>query len=206
MCVWSLVIAAVAIVVVNLTVARLPKMPPADGNYISLRGKDIHYIEQPGQSLPVVLLHGQPGTYKDFEKLITELPGLHVIAIDRPGYGWSRGGWMPYQDEIDLVHELLTQLKLVPAILVGQSFGGSLALGVARRYPQDVAKMILVAPAAGGATSATQDLLQARFILFSHWPVVRTVIDLTVGDVIKRVSATAAATNAFAPQPGGSHL
>src|SRR6185503_19297982 len=82
MCVWSLVIAAVAIVVVNLTVARLPKMPPADGNYISLRGKDIHYIEQPGQSLPVVLLHGQPGTYKDFEKLITELPGLHVIAID----------------------------------------------------------------------------------------------------------------------------
>jgi len=113
MCAWSLAIAAVAIVVVNLTVARLPTMLPADGNYISLRGKDIHYIEQPGQSVPVVLLHGQPGTYKDFEKLITELPGLHVIAIDRPGYGWSRGGWMPYQDEIDLVHELLTQLKLV---------------------------------------------------------------------------------------------
>jgi pimeloyl-ACP methyl ester carboxylesterase len=84
---------------------------------------------------------------------------------------------------------------------VGQSFGGSLALGVARRYPQDVAKLILVAPAAGGTRSTTQDLLQARFILFSHWPVVRTVIALTVGDVIKRVSATAAATNAFAPQP-----
>ena len=30
---------------------------------------------------------------------------------------------------------------------------------------------------------------------------VRTVIDVTVGDVIKRVSATAAATNAFAPEP-----
>jgi pimeloyl-ACP methyl ester carboxylesterase len=148
-----------------------------------------------------VLLHGQPGTYKDFEKLITELPGLHVIAIDRPGYGWSRGGWMPYQDEIDLVHELLTQLKLIPAILVGQSFGGSLALGVARRYPQDVAKMILVAPAAGGATSATQDLLQARFILFSHWPVVRTVIDLTLGNLIKRAAATAAARDAFTPEP-----
>ena len=61
--------------------------------------------------------------------------------------------------------------------------------------------MILVAPAAGGTRSTTQDLLQARFILFSHWPVVRTVIDVTVGDVIKRVSATAAATNAFAPEP-----
>jgi pimeloyl-ACP methyl ester carboxylesterase len=201
LCVWSLAIAAVVIVVVNLTVARLPTMPPADGKYISLRGKDIHYFEQPGQSVPVVLLHGQPGTYKDFEKLIPELPGLHLISIDRPGYGWSRGGWMPYQDEIDLLHELLTQLKLAPAILVGQSFGGSLALGVARRYPQDVAKMILVAPAAGGTRSTTQDLVQARFILFSHWPVVRTVIDLTVGDIIKRVSATAAARDAFTPEP-----
>jgi pimeloyl-ACP methyl ester carboxylesterase len=99
------------------------------------------------------------------------------------------------------VHELLARLKLAPVILVGQSFGGSLALGVARRYPQDMAKIILVAPAAGGTRSTTQDLLQARFILFSHWPVVRTVIDVTVGDVIKRVSATAAATNAFAPEP-----
>lgn len=200
-CISLLVIAAVAITVVNLTVARLPTMPPAEGKYISLRGKDIHYVEQAGQGVPVVLLHGQPGTYKDFEKLIPELPGLHLISIDRPGYGWSRGGWMPYQDEIDLLHDLLTQLKLTPAILVGQSFGGSLALGVARRYPQDVAKMILVAPAAGGAKSAAQDLLQARFILFSHWPVVRTIINVTVGDIIKRVAATAAARDAFTPEP-----
>ena len=57
--------------------------------------------------------------------------------------------------------------------------------------------MIVVAPAAGGTRSTTPDLLQARFILFSHRPVVRTVIDVTVGDVIKRV----AATNAFAPEP-----
>src|SRR5690349_4178982 len=200
-CISSLVIAAVEITVVNLTVARLPSMPPAGGKYISLHGKDIHYVEQPGQSVPVVLLHGQPGTYQDFEKLIPELPGLHLISIDRPGYGWSRGGWLPYQDEIDLVHELLTQLKLTPAILVGQSFGGSLALGVARRYPQDVAKMILVAPAGGGTRSATQDLLQARFILFSHWPVVRTVIDLTAGNLIKRAAAIAAARDAFTPEP-----
>src|SRR6185436_15568118 len=174
LCVWSVVIAAVVMVVVNLTVARLPTVASADGKYIRLRGKEIHYVEQPGQGVPIVLLHGQPGTYKDFEKVTPELPGLHLIAIDRPGYGWSRGGWLPYQEEIDLVHELLAQLKLAPAILVGQSFGGSLALGVARRYPQDVAEMILVAPAAGGTRSTTQDLLQARFILFSHWPVLRT--------------------------------
>lgn len=95
LCVWSLVIAAVVIVVVNLTVARLPTMPSADGKYISLRGKEIHYVEQPGQGVPIVLLHGQPGTYKDFEKVTPELPGLHLISIDRPGYGWSRGVGCP---------------------------------------------------------------------------------------------------------------
>jgi len=49
LCVWSLVIAAVVIVVVNLTVARLPTMPPADGKYISLQarrmGDELHHVD-----------------------------------------------------------------------------------------------------------------------------------------------------------------
>jgi pimeloyl-ACP methyl ester carboxylesterase len=195
------VVVLVALVVVNLTVARLPAMPPADGKYISLHGKEIHYFEQPGQGVPVVMIHGQPGSHKDFDPVVAELPGLHLISIDRPGFGWSKGGWLPYQEQIDVVHELLTALKLAPAVLVGHSFGGTLALGVARRYPQDVASLILVAPAAGGLRSNTMDVLQPRFIRFSQWPVVRTVVDATVGDVIKRFSATSGAENAFAPEP-----
>ena len=58
-----------------------------------------------------------------------------------------------------------------------------------------------MAPAAGGLRSKTLDVLQARFIRFSQWPVVRTMVDATVGDVIKRISATSGAENAFAPEP-----
>ena len=152
---WSMVVLLVALVVVNLTVARLPEMPPANGKSISLHGKEIHYFEQPGQGVPVVMIHGQPGSHKDFDPVVADLPGLHLISIDRPGFGWSKGGWLPYQEQIDVVHELLTALKLAPAVLVGHSFGGTLALGVARRYPQDVASLILVAPAAGGLRSKT---------------------------------------------------
>ena len=199
--VWSVVVLLVALVVVNLTVARLPEMPPAGGEYISLHGKEIHYFEQLGQGVPVVMIHGEPGSHEDFDPVVAELPGLHLISIDRPGFGWSKGGWLPYQEQIDVVHELLTALKLAPAVLVGHSFGGTLALGVARRYPQDVASLILVAPGAGGLRSKTMDVLQARFIRFSQWPVVRTVVDATVGDVIKRFSATSGAENAFAPEP-----
>jgi pimeloyl-ACP methyl ester carboxylesterase len=199
--VWSVVVLLVALVVVNLTVARLPEMPPAGGKYISLHGKEIHYFEQPGQGVPVVMIHGEPGSHQDFDPVVAELPGVHLISIDRPGFGWSKGGWLPYQEQIDVVHELLTALKLAPAVLVGHSFGGTLALGVARRCRQDVASLILVAPAAGGLRSDTIDVLQARFIRFSQWPVVRTVVDATVGDMLKRILATSGAENAFAPEP-----
>ncbi len=199
-CVFSLVILLVVMIVVNNTAAKLPSMPPADGKYISLHGKEIHYFEQPGRGVPVVMIHGLPGTNKDFEPVVPELQGMHVISIDRPGFGWSKGGWLPYQDQIDVVHEMLTQLKLAPAILVGHSFGGTLALGVARRYPRDIAKMILVAPGAGGARSKTMDQLNAHYVRFSQLPVVQPVIDVTAGDVIKRVAATSGAAHAFAPE------
>ena len=48
-CVWSLVVLLVAMTVVNNTVAKMPPMPSAEGKYISLRDKEIHYFEQPGQ-------------------------------------------------------------------------------------------------------------------------------------------------------------
>ncbi|RDH77467.1 alpha/beta hydrolase [Mycolicibacterium moriokaense] len=198
-CVWSLVVVIIAVVVANNTVAKLPAMPAADGKYISLRGKDIHYIEQAGQGIPVVEIHGLPGTCKDFDPVLPDLQGRHVIAIDRPGFGWSKGGWLPYQDQIDVVHEFLTQLHLAPAILVGHSFGGTLALGVARRYPQDVAKLILAAPGAGGLRSTPMDKFNAYYAKFSELPVVAPVLDFTANDVFRRVAATAGVDRAFAP-------
>src|SRR6476619_1209203 len=58
--VCSVVVLLVALVVVNLTVARLPEMPPADGKYISLHGKEIHYFEQPDHSGDVFLADDVP--------------------------------------------------------------------------------------------------------------------------------------------------
>lgn len=187
--------------VVNLTLARLPAMPSADGKYITLRGKEIHYTEQPGPGVPVVMIHGLPGTNRDFELVTRELPGVHVISIDRPGFGWSKGGWVSYQEQINVVHDLLSRLHLAPAILVGHSFGGALTLGVARRYPQDIAKMVLVAPGAGGMRSKMPDLFNARYVRFSQLPVVDTFFDVVANNVIKRVAGVSGAKRAFDPAP-----
>ncbi|WP_431306167.1 alpha/beta fold hydrolase [Mycobacterium hubeiense] len=174
-------------------------MPPADGEYISLRSKNIHYVEQSGRGTPVLLLHGLPGTHKDFDPLMPHLGGLHVAAIDRPGFGWSTGGVVPFQEQIDVVHDFLTQRKLAPAVVVGHSFGGTLALGLARRYPQDVAKMILIAPGAGGMRANTSDTMLARYIRFSQLPVIKSVVNRTYGNIANRLSAHFGAQHAFAP-------
>ena len=67
----------------------------------------------------------QPGSHKDFDPVVADLPGLHLISIDRPGLRLVEGGWLPYQEQIDWSTSYYA-LKLAPAILVGQSFGGSL--------------------------------------------------------------------------------
>ena len=47
------------------------------------------------QGVAVAMIHGEPGSHKDFDPIVAELPGLHLISIDRPGFGWSKGGWLP---------------------------------------------------------------------------------------------------------------
>lgn len=198
---WTLVVLLVVLTVVNHTWAKPPAMPSADGKYIALRGKEIHYAEQPRRGPAVLMIHGLPGTHKDFDPVLPELAGLHVISIDRPGFGWSKGGPLPFQEQIDAVHELVSRLELGPAVVVGHSFGATVALGLARRYPQDVAKMVLVAPGAGGVRSKLPDILQARYIRFSQLPVIRTVMDALANNVTRRVSATSGVVHAFAPAP-----
>lgn len=193
------VVVVAAVVAVNLTVARLPAMPTADGKYAAIDDREIHYVEQSGQGIPVLMLHGLPGTHKDFDAVTAQVPGLHVSALDRPGFGWSRGGPAPYQDQIDAVHQFITQRNIAPVILVGHSFGGTLALGLASRYLQDIVKMILLAPGAGGMTTSTKTLLQARYIQFTHLPVIKSVVSWTFGNVALRLSAELVAREAFSP-------
>lgn len=197
----ALLVLAATVMVINLTIARLPPMPSPDGKFVTLDGLDIHYIEQPGAGLPVVMLPGLPATLHDFDPVIAKLPGAHVFSLDRPGFGWSRGGWVPFQRQVDLVHKFLAQLRTGPAIVVGHSFGGTLALALARRYPGDVAALVLIAPAAGGMRSFTKDILQARYLLFSHLPVIKSIVGLTFGNIALRLSAHFAVPHAFEPEP-----
>ena len=99
----------------------------------------------PADGQRVVCLHGVTGHGRHFAKLAEALPGFHVLAPDLLGHGSS-----PYEPPWDLethVSAIVETVGTAPAILIGHSFGGRLALELAARAPKLVPKLVLLDPA-----------------------------------------------------------
>lgn len=104
-----------------------------------------------GEGYPVVLLHGSgPGVtaWANWNKLFPILKkDFRVIAPDMVGFGFTQrpndvtytmNGWV--QQTIDL----FDALKIEKANLIGNSFGGALAMAMAIKYPERVNKLVLM--------------------------------------------------------------
>ena len=102
------------------------------------------YYQQQGQGLPVVFLHGW-GFFGDIWSSVTDnLPDYQTFAVDLAGYGKSQ----PLNDYSlkNIADAVVKSLPLQqPAVWVGWSLGGLIALAIARYYPQKIAGMVLVA-------------------------------------------------------------
>lgn len=79
--------------------------------------------------------------------------GFRVVSVDMPGWGQSPAlGGAPLSEEQgeSVVLALLDELQpAAPAVLMGKSWGGALALNTALDHPQRVSKLVLTAPAFG---------------------------------------------------------
>lgn len=110
------------------------------------RGVSINYAEGPVSGPPVVLLHGIPGRWQEFLPIIPPLiVQWHVYAVDLRGQGKSSHGGGDYH-LTSYGPDLVPWLKHVvaePAVLLGNSAGGAVALDVAARAPDCVRAVIL---------------------------------------------------------------
>ena len=113
----------------------------------------IHYHEQ-GEGEVVIFLHGAGGGASGYSNFKGNYPafaeaGYRSIVPDLIGYGLSSKPDLPQYD-LDLfiagVKGLVDGLGLKNITLLGNSLGGAVALGYALAYPQDVARLILMAP------------------------------------------------------------
>ncbi len=192
---------AVVVVVLNWTYGRLPAEPRPTGSFLRIGKLRIHYIEHPGAGTPVVLIHGLPGTAEDWEHVTPLLAGHRTIAIDRPGFGYSSGGYVPFDRQLEVIHELFARLHVTRPILVGHSYGGTISLGFAERYPSDVRGLVLVDAAAAGQKIGDLTDVQAHTVKFLQLPIIRQVANATFGQLLLTASVNMGDSEAFHPLP-----
>lgn len=105
-----------------------------------------------GHGTPVILIHGLAASLHDWDELIPELTtnGYSSYALDILGHGDSpKPTSHAYQMDWVLAHFMhwMRSLHLTePAIIIGHSLGGYLALEYARRVPASTRGLILVNP------------------------------------------------------------
>lgn len=100
--------------------------------------------------VPVLLLHGFAGDLLTWHFNIATLAGQRrAVAVDLPGHGESTldVGTGLVSDFAPWLERLLDALDLPLVHVVGHSMGGCVALCLARRAPERVASLSLVAPA-----------------------------------------------------------
>ena len=102
------------------------------------------YSEVAGLGSPVVLIHAGVCDSRMWDEQWEAFQAEHkVVRVDLRGYGRSPYGAGRFAHPADLI-ELLDELKLGPAALVGVSLGGGVALQVAIARPDLVSSLVLV--------------------------------------------------------------
>lgn len=99
--------------------------------------------DEEGAGRAVVLLHAGVADRRMWADLLPAVAtaGCRAIALDLPGYGDATGtGYAPHT----AVVETLEALGVDRAVLVGNSYGGAVALRVAVVAPERVAGLVLV--------------------------------------------------------------
>ena len=109
---------------------------------------DIFY-EDYGSGQPVILIHGWPLSRKSWEQQVWKIveAGFRCISYDRRGFGISSAPWTgyDYSSMTSDLNEIIKQLKLDNAIIVGFSMGGGEVVRYFTDYGSDkIAKAALI--------------------------------------------------------------
>ena len=125
-------------------VTLVPHIEKIDGN-------TLHYVSTGADTLPLlVFIHGSPGSWSAFENYLKDndlLQHFHLIAIDRPGFGYSDYGDAQHMDkQVEIISTFLQKLKNnKPMFLIGHSLGGPLAASLAYKKRELINALVLLA-------------------------------------------------------------
>ena len=125
------------------------RLYPPLGQFVTVAGRRVHAVTM-GNGHDLVLIHGASGQLRDLADLMQHLsPRFRVTAFDRPGLGYSDSlgiaGVAPAAQAHHLA-EAAAQLGITSPIVLGQSYGGTVALAwaLAVTGAQKPAALVLV--------------------------------------------------------------
>jgi pimeloyl-ACP methyl ester carboxylesterase len=133
----------------------------------------VHAYDAPGSGglPPVVLLHGISSSATAFAGVILRLlPRVkRVVAPDYPGHGFSEHeGRLTPEALFAAIRTVLGMLEIGPAVVVGNSLGGAVALRYAIDEPAGVRGLVLASPAGAHASEREWAELRRTFTLASR--------------------------------------
>lgn len=127
--------------------------------HVHLHGRDIAYIDVPGEGTPILLVHGigsNADTWGDVPQLLAAR-GFRTVAVDLPGHGESSRAPGDYSlgSLACTLRDLLDHLGIERVHLVGHSLGGGVSMQFAYQFPDRVAAMVLESSGGLGAEAFT---------------------------------------------------
>jgi pimeloyl-ACP methyl ester carboxylesterase len=120
-------------------------VPEANVNGVRL------YYEEHGSGVPVLCIHGAGSSALVWADAVEKLARVgRVIAYDRRGCSRSERP-EPYErtsvaEHADDAAALLDAARAAPAVVIGRSYGGTVATDLALRYPDRVCALVLLEP------------------------------------------------------------
>ncbi|MEM6488892.1 MAG: alpha/beta hydrolase [Pseudomonadota bacterium] len=127
---------------------------PPIGEFVDVGGLRMHLWRTTPQDpaaaarIPAVLIHGASGNLRDFTFSIAQRIAERrpVIAVDRPGFGYSdrpEDGWQ-LRTQARLIREAVARVGVERSLVVGHSFGAAVTMAWAADAPETVAGIVPV--------------------------------------------------------------
>ncbi len=120
--------------------------------FVNVDGASVHYQEfGDAANPPMILIHGYTASvyvWKTVAPMLADA-GFRVIAVDLLGFGYSeKPSWFDYsiQSQARMISRFMNRLGIGRAVIVGNSYGGAVALNIALDYSEAVEKLVLVDP------------------------------------------------------------
>ena len=128
---------------------------------------------------PILFIHGAPGRWEGFRQQLDDTSyhsKFHLLAPDRPGYGYSYFKKKYKKVSIEKQAELLEMtLKLNKSgkkpIIVSRSYGAPIGAYMVAQNPNNYEKLIMMAPAIDPSAEKF-----FKFSKYGKWPIIRWVI------------------------------